>query len=212
MRHGVCAGEGHLTRRLTLPRVRYSPLCLVKDIFSRSRSRIMACEVERTGAAYNKALQWDLPTASLTHQFANIYFARQANLSKPLRAAAERKFGKVAKTPVRTLDAEPGSEAVIIGTVYRDMKRKPNILADMERDLFEDRPEAEDGASNKYCSEGDRLMIEDESGRIALTGPKVQDCMLVTGVVVAVRGTVNEAGELELEDVCLPGLPPQQKL
>ena len=171
-----------------------------------------ACEVERTDATYKKALQWDLRTASLTHQYANIYFARQANLRKPLQGAAERKWGKVAKTPVKTLDAEPGSEAVIIGTVYKDMKRKPNVLADMERDLFEDRPEAEDGASNKYCSEGDRLMIEDESGRIALTGPNVQGCTLVTGVVVAVRGTVNEAGELELDDICLPGLPPQQKL
>ena len=172
----------------------------------------MACEVERTDAAYAKAPQWDLPTASLTHQYANIYFARLANLRKPVLAAAKRRWGELAKTPVKTLDAEPGSAAVIIGTVYKDMKRKPNILADMERDLFEDRPEAEDGTSNKYCGEGDRLMIEDESGRIALTGPKVQDCMLVTGVVVAVRGTVNEAGELELEDVCLPGLPPQQKL
>ena len=173
---------------------------------------IMACEVERMDAAYAKALQWDLPTASLTHQYANIYFARLANLRKPVLAAAKRRWGELAKTPVKTLDAEPGSAAVIIGTVYKDMKRKPNILADMERDLFEDIAEAEDGASNKYCGEGDRLMIEDESGRIALTGPLVQDCALVTGVVVAVRGTVNEAGELELEDVCPPGLPPQQKL
>ena len=170
----------------------------------------MACEVERTDAAYQKALQWDLPTASLTHQYANIYFARLANLRKAVLAAVTRAWGK--QTPVKTLDAEPGSAAVIIGTVYKDMKRKPNVLADMERDLFEDRAEAEDGASNKYCGEGDRLMIEDESGRIALTGPLVQDCALVTGVVIAVRGTVNEAGELELDDICLPGLPPQQKL
>ena len=78
----------------------------------------MACEVERTDAAYAKAPQWDLPTASLTHQFANIYFARQANLSKPLRAAAERKFGKVAKTPVKTLDAEPGSASSVFTGVF----------------------------------------------------------------------------------------------
>jgi len=171
--------------------------------------------LERTEAAYTKGraeASFGLPTASLNHQYANLYFTRLATLRPPVHDAAKRRWGEVAKSPVKTLDAEPGTAAVIIGTVYKDMKRKPNVLEDLNRDLFEERAAPEEGASNKYCGEGDRIMIEDESGRLALTGPLLQDCALVTGVVVAVRGTVNEAGELELEDICLPGLPRQQPL
>jgi hypothetical protein len=54
-----------------------------------------------------------------------------------------------------------------------------------------------------YTSPSDALVLEDESGRVLLTAVPgfplaTLTAALVTGVVVAVRGTVTDAGELEV--------------
>ena len=48
-------------------------------------------------------------------------------------------------------------------------------------------------------------MLEDESGRIALGGAKLAPHVghLVTGVVVAMRGTVDDNGVLDVSDILL---------
>ena len=51
------------------------------------------------------------------------------------------------------------------------------------------------------------MIMEDESGRLALCGAALGAVtLLVTGTVVGVKGALNAAGELEVVDVCLPGL------
>lgn len=52
-------------------------------------------------------------------------------------------------------------------------------------------------------------MLEDESGRLRLTGTLLQSAVLVTGAVVAVLGTENSDGDFEVIDVKVPDLPPQ---
>jgi DNA polymerase delta subunit 2 len=52
-------------------------------------------------------------------------------------------------------------------------------------------------------------MLEDESGRIRLVGDILKDVILVTGCIVAVMGTENVNGELEVFDLKFPDLPPQ---
>lgn len=52
-------------------------------------------------------------------------------------------------------------------------------------------------------------MLEDESGRLRLTGTLLQSALLVTGAVVAVLGTENANGDFEVVDVKVPDLPPQ---
>ncbi|EEP82849.1 conserved hypothetical protein [Uncinocarpus reesii 1704] len=57
--------------------------------------------------------------------------------------------------------------------------------------------------------ESAQTMLEDESGRLRLTGTLLQSALLVTGAVVAVLGTENANGDFEVIDVKVPDLPPQ---
>ena len=52
-------------------------------------------------------------------------------------------------------------------------------------------------------------MLEDESGRLRLTGDMLQTNLLVTGVIIAVLGTENANGDFEVLDIRLPDLPRQ---
>lgn len=66
-------------------------------------------------------------------------------------------------------------------------------------------------ATQKYYDTVDhgQCMLEDESGRIPLTGELMAKSHLVTGVIVAALGTENVNGELEVYDIKVPDLPPQ---
>lgn len=52
-------------------------------------------------------------------------------------------------------------------------------------------------------------MLEDDSGRIRLVGDILKTIPLVTGCIIAVMGTENTSGELEVLDIKFPDLPPQ---
>ncbi len=52
-------------------------------------------------------------------------------------------------------------------------------------------------------------MLEDESGRLRLTGPMLSNNLLVTGCIVAVLGTENANGDFEVIEVRVPDLPRQ---
>ena len=66
------------------------------------------------------------------------------------------------------------------------------------------------GPNTNYVSAEDTLVLEDESGRVNLTGPSFPVGEFVTGLVVAVKGHV-EGGAFIVADVCVAGLPPQEE-
>lgn len=148
----------------------------------------------------------------LTQQFANLYFTRLGELRPSVEKSIRQKWGAQAlQQCVKTLDAEPNVPVVVIGTVYKEMKRKPNILEEVTRDVLEAR-DTSAAESSKYCGPDDSLMLEDESGRLVLVGSPLEGSSLVTGLVLAVSGCVNASGELEVVDICAPGLAPQRPL
>ena len=54
-----------------------------------------------------------------------------------------------------------------------------------------------------------QIMLEDESGRLRLTGSLLSTTQLVTGTIVAVLGTENSSGDFEVVDIRVPELPRQ---
>lgn len=155
------------------------------------------------------------PGRALTHQFASLYFTRLNELRPEVEAVARARWGDgVLNTCVKTLDAEPGAPAFVVGTIYCDMKAKPSLDDEAERDVLDVFTEGElPRTTGKYCAESDTILLEDESGRLALRVPQdLSGEPLVTGAVVGIKGTVSEAGELEVESICLPGLAPQAPL
>jgi hypothetical protein len=100
------------------------------------------------------------------------------------------------------------------------MKLKPSVLDQFSGERAVEPP----APRSNYTSSSDSVILEDESGRVALcageyeypahspaAGRKAILPMqrliesLVTGVVIAILGSVTETGELAVEDICVPG-------
>lgn len=54
-----------------------------------------------------------------------------------------------------------------------------------------------------------QVMLEDESGRLRMTGSMLRTTHLVTGVIIAVLGTENSNGDFEVIDIKVPDFAPQ---
>ncbi len=59
------------------------------------------------------------------------------------------------------LDVKPGVEAVIIGTLYKEMSKKPCVLKSASGMI-------RDNQIKNYCSPDDFMVLEDSSGRIRI--------------------------------------------
>ncbi|CAG8576059.1 1244_t:CDS:2, partial [Acaulospora colombiana] len=119
----------------------------------------------------------------------------------------ENEFREV-KHVNRILDVKSDETCYIIGTVYMDMQFKPNILDDVTKEHWVIAPPPRP----KYCSTDDKILLEDESGRIKLTGEILSQEIIVTGLIMAVLGKENAEGEFEVYDLCFAGIPYQPGL
>ena len=107
-------------------------------------------------------------------------------------------------------DAEAAAGLYLaIGCVYKEQPFKPSILDEFAGDRASEPPVPR----ANYSGPEDALVLEDESGRVALAagsrGPGAHArlvAQLVSGVVLGVRGRVLPSGELAVEDVAVAGL------
>ncbi|KAH7166128.1 DNA polymerase alpha/epsilon subunit B-domain-containing protein [Dactylonectria macrodidyma] len=150
---------------------------------------------------------------SYKQQFGDMYFLRLAKIKPAVDKVAAESWsdtviaGEAAKRVPRVLDVRQGELCWVTGTVYMDMPLKPSILEDVSKDRWISAPIS----TPKYFSEDgiNQIMLEDESGRIRLVGDMLKTVHLVTGCIIAVMGTENANGELEIIDVRFPDLCPQ---
>ncbi|KAJ3298000.1 hypothetical protein HK104_011295 [Borealophlyctis nickersoniae] len=143
-----------------------------------------------------------------SQQYAGIYFSRLNMLRPSTLKAAKERWGKGDKPPPhipRVLDVQPGEVCYVVGTLYKDMPLKPNILDEVTQEHWVIAPPPR----TKYTSEDDEAMLEDESGRLKLTGDFMSEQLLVTGVIVGLLGCENAQGEFEVIDICYPQLMEQ---
>ncbi|KAI9289161.1 DNA polymerase alpha/epsilon subunit B-domain-containing protein [Umbelopsis sp. AD052] len=167
-------------------------------------------EILRKTAEYTEVSNAENPyilkEQTFRQQYANIYFIRLTKLrAATLEAARERWSGLPEKTEYvsKVLDVEAGKVCYIIGTVYMDMPLKPNILEDITKENYI----VSQPPPPKYVSADATVAMEDESGRVVLSGSRLQSENLVTGTIIAALGKENAYGEFEVIDICTPGLP-----
>lgn len=145
-------------------------------------------------------------------QYANVYFARLAKLRPVVVERMKAEWGlsdeQIGGMLSKTLDVPEETDCIVLGTVYADMKAKPNVLEEYTRDPLA--PIAP--PPSKYCGPGDKLIIEDETGRLVLSGALLAGQRLVTGVVLAVRGRLDSSSSFAVEAICVPGFAPQPPL
>ncbi|EEB91211.1 hypothetical protein MPER_10466 [Moniliophthora perniciosa FA553] len=134
--------------------------------------------------------------AMLIH-YSNIYFARLRHLRDLVEERARKRW--------KDLDEVLKSQlCYIVGTVYMEMPLKPNVMEDIARD----RSIPSLPPPSKLWSPEDKVMLEDESGRIRLVGDCVKKAKLVTGVILGALGMETPNGEFEVVDICYPGMAP----
>jgi DNA polymerase delta subunit 2 len=154
-------------------------------------------------------------TKRYNQQYGDTYFLRLAKLKPAIEKIAASDWeeyeiaGEKAQRVQRVLDVRQGLLCWVIGTIYMELPLKPNILEDISRDHWVAGPPPK----HSYLSaDGEtQVMLEDESGRLRLTGPMLKSSLLVTGVIVAVIGTENANGDFEVLDMHVPDLPRQPK-
>ncbi|KAG7898022.1 hypothetical protein KL935_004575 [Ogataea polymorpha] len=105
-----------------------------------------------------------------------------------------------------------------IGTVFMDMKYKPNILEEVSHNMYGANDVQESAELSKLDQlrasaysdpQNDQVMLEDESGRMILDGEILDKILLVTGAVIGVLGMEVEAGIFVVVDVVYPEPGPQ---
>lgn len=146
-------------------------------------------------------------------QYGDMYFLRLTKIRPALEAVAVAAWegttigGEEARRVERVLDIQQGELCWVVGTVFMAMPLKPDILEDVSKDRWISAPVVPD----KYFADpADRdIMLEDDSGRVRLAGDLLRSLNLTTGCIIAVMGTENTNGELEVIDVKFPDLPPQ---
>ncbi|KAJ5128713.1 hypothetical protein N7526_006879 [Penicillium atrosanguineum] len=148
-------------------------------------------------------------------QYDDMYFLRLAKLKpavEQVAAAAWDGFsiaGENARRVDRVLDVRQGELCWVAGTIYMDMPLKPNILDDLTKENFTSAPPPRRTYTDPSNPSATVIMMEDESGRLRLTGAMLTSVQLATGAIIAALGTENSDGEFEVLDIKVPDLPPQ---
>ncbi|CCH41647.1 DNA polymerase delta subunit 2 [Wickerhamomyces ciferrii] len=139
-------------------------------------------------------------------QYASIYATRLAHLRPRVLHNAKKKWGeevvngkKVVKKE-KVLDIHSDEPSWVVGTIFCDMKYKPNILDEVSSGI-----QGADTSIKTYTDPDlDQIMLEDESGRVALEGDLVKNTILVTGTVVGILGMESRPGVFQVVDIVYP--------
>ncbi|KAL4031583.1 hypothetical protein IC575_009868 [Cucumis melo] len=136
-------------------------------------------------------------------QYSHIYFARLHLMRTILHSLVSNWKPHL---PVSTvLGLEEGKECVIVGTVYKHMKLKPTILDEYSKE----RSAIPLVKPHNFMHPDDHLVLEDESGRVKLSGDVLLPSVYVTGIVLALHGKETSVGDFLVLDILEADLPPQ---
>jgi DNA polymerase delta subunit 2 len=154
-------------------------------------------------------------------QYFKLYTNRLQELKPAVLEKAKQEWIETESTPNKPrlaeqiLDVRVGEECIIIGTLFKDMPLKPNVLQEYSKQ----RALAPLPQKDSFVSEKDVAWLEDDSGRIKLAGVNldlggntVTPASLLTGQVVAIRGCENEQGDFEVHGIVLPNFAQQTNI
>jgi DNA polymerase delta subunit 2 len=116
------------------------------------------------------------------------------------------------------VDLEFAEEALAVGTLYKDMKLKPNILLEYTKERFVDSdiPDLPEDVNTfrHRTSDKDLMFLEDETGRTKLVfddeeKQKQLTGELVTGIIMACLGQEDHNGNFNVKQYFFHDFPKQ---
>ncbi len=137
-----------------------------------------------------------------TKQYSHMYIKRTLLMKQVLIRMAALRWPDVPLAD-RVIDTEGSTKNThdwaIVGVLYKEMKLRGSVL-----DEFKGSGTGLISAvdtSRMIASDDDYLVLEDESGRVEISGESLQVQHTVSGVMIAVRGRVDSKGVFQVADV-----------
>lgn len=146
-------------------------------------------------------------------QYNNIYSVRLNKLRSAAQAQAKSLWaGDLAPQAFvpEIQDYKTGAdrELVLVGILFKQMKSLPNTIDQYKASgVVGGLPETVDNATEQYWSDDDALWLEDHTMRVKLLLTQERIASMVSGLVVAVRGTPTADGDFKMSSVCFPQAP-----
>lgn len=167
--------------------------------------------------------QFRVEEYSFQYQYGHFYFSRFMSLRPFLLRTVQKKWkchvsGEVKVTGDQENESVPildqlkdinmESECIVMGLISKEMKNRPTVLDEYLQDI-EDSTRSEQ--LTNYTSDDDKLYIEDSSSRVPLVLKEGAFSVheLISGTVIAVKGTQNSGGNFLVSDLTFAS-PPEE--
>jgi DNA polymerase delta subunit 2 len=156
----------------------------------------------------NLSNEYRMKDKSFQCQYAPLYAQRLTHMRAQLQKTVSKKWPNLKVKQL--VDLISGEKCIIIGTLYKEMKNKPNILfelAEKNENTIDTKPTGNN--KQKYIDLlTDKLILEDELQRIVVCNNETMDTSrFCTGLVVALIGKENDDSEFEVEEYCYKETP-----
>ena len=119
---------------------------------------------QRLVAEYADARPFVVKSADYTPQFSKLYMRRLEQLKPRVLELASSTWPGV-HIMAKIIDVKPGQECIVVGTVFKVMEKKPNVL-----DEYTEKMIMAGGREHKanYVGESDSIVLEDSYGRMVI--------------------------------------------
>ncbi|GMI01237.1 hypothetical protein TrVE_jg13776 [Triparma verrucosa] len=149
-------------------------------------------------------------------QYSHIYSKRLLAQGPMCLPRASKAFPQATAVP-RIIELKESVRSIVVGTLVKESSNRVEVQGGLSEDaaIVLDNSDAMKVKAFKTMSDDkDKCVLEDDSGRLALKFLEKEDMFgynykvrdLVTGVVVAIVGVVDELGEMEVEAIFVGGI------
>ncbi|XP_033095506.1 DNA polymerase delta subunit 2-like [Anneissia japonica] len=161
-------------------------------------------KVPRATCSYdNHCSQFLVKERNYSRQYAHLYAQRLKCFYPTLEKTVRRKWGS--DVNIRKLfELKKGEKCCVIGTIFKSMELRPNIL----REISDEHNLMPQPVREKYISDKDTLILEDDLQRISLVD-NIDVSKAIIGTVVAVLGKEGDSSKFEVEEYSFVDLPAQ---
>lgn len=185
-----------------------------EDLFSvpsEERDRHTAHQtVKRVKTNHEMNRQFHVDNTRFDLQFAHIYFSRLKQIRRNVMETARRKWSHGedgCEVIDKIIQLQLGTTCVIVGTLFKQVVMRNDVI----KQYSAMRGLPSQNFASSMLSDGDGLIIEDDSGRARLSGSDrypLDPAMFVTGTVVALKGREKSDGDFEVDEILFPGFAP----
>jgi len=145
-------------------------------------------------------------------QYTTFYGKRVETLQKKVMEEAKRQWGSTIPAEdflweVAGHAKSKEKEVVILGITFKHMPDRPDVVADFRENPSLSRVYGWQDLDKKLCSKKDEVYIEDAVMRLQMEVTDEMQESMVSGTIIAARGSVTEQGLFKVSATCLPGMP-----